>query len=72
MASQNYDQDGKLVRGGLDDVTYCMIAGQILLGPDGKRLQTDSAPVYLQFGIGDGKVVRMLNSGHRQKPDEPN
>jgi hypothetical protein len=48
-----------------------MIAGKILLGPDGKRLQSDSAPIYLQFDMGDGKVVRMLNSGYREKPNEP-
>jgi hypothetical protein len=67
---ENQYQDDKPVRGGLDDVTYCMIAGQILLGPDGKRLQSDSAPIYLQFDMGDGQVVRMLNSGYREKPDE--
>lgn len=61
------DQDGKPVRGGLDDVTYCMIAGQILLGSDGKRLPDSSSPVYLSFDVGDGKVVRMLNSGYREK-----
>jgi hypothetical protein len=71
MGNQYRDQDNKPVRGGLDDVTYCMIAGQILLDLDGKRLQSDDAPVYLQFDIGDGKVVQILNSGYRQKPAEP-
>jgi hypothetical protein len=71
MGNQYHDQDGNPVRRGLDDVTYCMIAGKILLGPDGKRLQSDSAPIYLQFDMGDGKVVRMLNSGYREKPNEP-
>jgi hypothetical protein len=71
MSNSYYDQDGNPVRRGLDDVTYCMIAGRILLGPDGKRLQSDSAPIYLQFDMGDGKVVQMLNSGYREKPNEP-
>lgn len=61
------DQDGKPVRGGLDDVTYCMVAGQILLGHDGKRLPDSSAPIYLSFDAGDGKVLRLLNSGYREK-----
>jgi len=53
----------------LDDVALCMVSGLTLIGHDGLPLPDSSAPVYLLFNSGNGKVHRLLNSRYIKKPD---
>ena len=55
------DQDGNEVTGWLDAITHSLVSGYTLIGTDGKRLPSDSAPVYLSFDVGGGKMVKVLN-----------
>lgn len=57
------DQDGNIVPGIDCDVTRALASGYALLGGDGKLLPPDSAPVYLEFDLGDGKKLKVLNAG---------
>jgi hypothetical protein len=63
MKQQWYDQDGNKVPQPLDDVTASLVAHRTLLDGSGGKLANDSAPVYLEFDLGDGKTCKVLNVG---------